>query len=104
MIVEWNNHMFSADQERYPLHPDSPYTPGFPDGDPLDDYIEHMDREGSARAVLVQPAPYQHDHRLILDCLAREARLKNIQKRFGEKKTLHPRRSRSSLKSVMSYC
>ena len=72
MIVEWNNHMFSSDQERYSLHPDSPYTPGFPDGDPLDDYIEHMDREGIDRAVLVQPAPHQHDHRLILACLARE--------------------------------
>ena len=22
MIIEWNNHMFSADEERFPLHPD----------------------------------------------------------------------------------
>ncbi len=76
MIIEWNNHMFSADQKRYPLHPDWggkwPYTPEFPDGDPLDAYMAHMDREGIDRAVLVQPGPYWEDHRLILDCLAQE--------------------------------
>ena len=72
MIIEWNNHMFSADQERYPLHPDTTYNPEFPDGDPLDVYMAHMDREGIDRAVLVQPGPYWEDHRLILDCLERE--------------------------------
>ena len=71
MIIEWNNHMFSPDQERFPVHPDAPYTPGFPDGDPLDIYMAHMDREGVDRAVLVQPCPYWDDHRLIMDCLAR---------------------------------
>ena len=72
MIIEWNNHMFNGDQERFPLHPDSPYTPGFPEGDPLDIYMEHMDQEGIDRAVLVQPAPYWDDHRLIQNCLERE--------------------------------
>ena len=76
MVIEWNAHMFSADQERYPLHPDWggkwPYTPEFADGDPLDAYMEHMDRVGIDRAVLVQPAPYWEDHRLIEDCLERE--------------------------------
>ena len=71
MIIEWNNHMFSGDQERFPLHPESPYTPGFPAGEPLDIYRAHMDRAGIDRAVLVQPAPYWEDHRLILDCPAR---------------------------------
>jgi 2-pyrone-4,6-dicarboxylate lactonase len=72
MIIEWNNHMFSGDLERFPLHPDSPYNPGSPDGDPLDIYMAHMDREGIDRAVLVQPGPYWEDHRLIMDCLERQ--------------------------------
>ncbi len=55
MIIEWNNHMFSPDLDRFPIHPDAPYTPGLPDGDPLDIYMAHMDREGVDRAVLVQP-------------------------------------------------
>jgi len=38
-----------------------PYTPEFADGDPLDAYMEHMDREGIDRAVLVQPGPYWHE-------------------------------------------
>ncbi len=76
MIIEWNNHMFSADQERFPLHPDWegkwPYDPNFPVGHPLDAYMAHMDREGIDRAVLVQPGPYWEDHSLVLDCLERE--------------------------------
>ena len=76
MIIEWNNHLFSADQERFPLHPDWkgkwPYEPNFPEGHPLDAYRAHMDREGIDCAVLVQPGPYWEDHSLILDCLERE--------------------------------
>ena len=72
MVVEWYTHMFSREQERYPLHPEAPYVPEPPEGDPLDAQIAHMDREGIDRAVLVQPCPYWEDHRLILDCLARE--------------------------------
>jgi L-fuconolactonase len=33
--------------------------------------MAHMDREGIDRAVLVQPAPYWDDHRLLLNCLKR---------------------------------
>lgn len=74
MIVEWNAHLFSQDRQRYPFHPHAAYLP---DGsrlvtDPLAVYQERMRREGIDRAVLVHPEPYGDDHRLILDCLARE--------------------------------
>lgn len=74
MIVEWCTHIFSSDLRRYPFHPQASYTPdvsGAP-ADPLQAYIEHMEREGIARAVLVHPEPYGDDHRLILECLERE--------------------------------
>lgn len=74
MIIEWNAHMFSRDLRRYPFHPDAVYVPdvaGFPD-DPLPAYLERLRQEGIDRAVLVHPEPYGDDHRLILDCLARE--------------------------------
>jgi predicted TIM-barrel fold metal-dependent hydrolase len=66
--------MFSADTARYPFHPRATYVPG-PDrrsADPLADYLARLDREGIDKAVLVQPEPYGDDHRLLLDCLARE--------------------------------
>ena len=79
MIVEWNAHPFSQDQHRYPFHPRATYIPD-PSrlaADPLADYHERMRREGIDRAVLVQPEPYGDDHRLVLDCLARDpARLR----------------------------
>jgi predicted TIM-barrel fold metal-dependent hydrolase len=74
MIVEWNAHMFSADTERYPFHPRATYVPDPAQraDDPLADYMARMEEEGIERAVLVQPEPYGDDHRLVLDCLARE--------------------------------
>lgn len=79
MIVEWNAHMFSREQHRYPFHPRAAYIPGSSGlaADPLDEYLERLEREGIDRAVLVHPEPYGDDHRLILDCLRREpARLR----------------------------
>ncbi len=74
MIVEWNAHMFSRDLARYPFHPQAAYRPDparLPD-DPLAAYLERMAQERIDRAVLVHPEPYGDDHRLVLDCLARE--------------------------------
>jgi len=74
LIVEWNAHMFSSDTERYPWHPQAAYIPGRERwlSDPLGEYLQRMERTGIDRAVLVQPEPYGDDHRLVLDCLARE--------------------------------
>jgi predicted TIM-barrel fold metal-dependent hydrolase len=74
LIIEWNVHMFSADETRYPFHPRAVYVPG-PErraADPLADYLARMAQVGIDRAVLVQPEPYGDDHRLVLDCLDRE--------------------------------
>lgn len=74
MIVEWNTHVFSSDQDRYPFYPGAAYIPSEErqHADPLAHYLERMDAAGIDRAVLVQPEPYGDDHQLVLDCLARE--------------------------------
>jgi predicted TIM-barrel fold metal-dependent hydrolase len=74
MIVEWNAHMFSRNTRRYPFHPQAAYVPSATalEDDPLTIYLERMRQLGISRAVLVHPEPYGDDHRLILDCLARE--------------------------------
>jgi predicted TIM-barrel fold metal-dependent hydrolase len=74
MIIEWNAHMFSREVERYPFYPKAAYTPdpSMLADDPLAVYLQRMRDEGIDRAVLVHPEPYGDDHRLILDCLARE--------------------------------
>jgi L-fuconolactonase len=74
MLIEWNAHMFSRDTQLYPFHPAAAYVPDAADleDDPLAAYLEHMRAQGIDRAVLVHPEPYGDDHRLILDCLARE--------------------------------
>ncbi|MCC7263029.1 MAG: amidohydrolase family protein [Candidatus Latescibacteria bacterium] len=74
MIVEWSTHIFSPDLGRFPFHAQASYRPDVSQApaDPLRAYMEHMDREGITRAVLVHPEPYGDDHRLILECLERE--------------------------------
>jgi L-fuconolactonase len=78
MIVEWNAHMFSRERQRYPFIPGAAYIPGEQDllADPLAAYVQRMEDVGIDRAVLVQPEPYGDDHRLVLDCLRRDERLK----------------------------
>ncbi|MFT5085734.1 MAG: putative TIM-barrel fold metal-dependent hydrolase [Candidatus Latescibacterota bacterium] len=74
MIVEWNTHIFSPDTAKYPLHEKAAYRPDLSQHpqDPLAAYLEHMRTEAIDRAVIVHPEPYGDDHRLVLDCLARE--------------------------------
>ncbi len=74
MVIEWNAHMFSRDQGRYPFHPRAAYTPDVSrlTDDPLAAYLERMAQERIDRAVIVHPEPYGDDHRLVLDCLRRE--------------------------------
>ena len=77
MIIEWNTHIFSSDVKRYPIHPQAAYTPRTSSfsARPLEEYMQRMQTESIDRAVLVHPEPYGDDHRLVLDCLAREPML-----------------------------
>lgn len=72
-VVEWNQHMFSADTAKFPFHPQAVYKPDASNfqKDPLTAYEKHMKATGIDRAILVQPEPYGDDHRLVLDCLHR---------------------------------
>ena len=72
-VIEWNAHIFSADTERYPFHPQAVYKPNAArlSADPFADYLRRLDDEGIDRAVIVHPEPYGDDHRLVLDCLQR---------------------------------
>ncbi len=74
MIVEWNEHMFSRDRQRYPFFSGAAYIPEEKDlrADPLGHYIQRMEDLRIEQAVLVQPEPYGDDHRLVLDCLKRD--------------------------------
>ncbi len=74
MIIEWNQHIFSPDTDRYPLHPQAAYTPDMSvhPADPMGAYLQRMDEEKIDRAVIVHPEPYGDDHRMVLECLERE--------------------------------
>ena len=84
MIVEWNTHIFSPDSERYPLHPQAAYRPDVSvhPGDPLGAYLQRMAAERIDRGVIVHPEPYGDDHRLVLECLAREPEMLRGTARF----------------------
>jgi predicted TIM-barrel fold metal-dependent hydrolase len=72
LVIEWNAHLFSSNTKKYPFHQNATYTPdpsGLPE-DPLAKYLDHLDKFGIDKAVVVHPEPYGDDHSLILDALA----------------------------------
>ena len=74
-VIEWNQHMFSANTAKFPFHPQAVYKPDPSSfqADPLAAYEKHMAETGIDRGMLVQPEPYGDDHRLVLDCLHRSS-------------------------------
>ena len=66
MIINTHVHVFGEDQSRFPHQKNAPYRP--PPA-PIEGYIKKMDEIGIDKAILVQPEPYQDDHRYILYCL-----------------------------------
>jgi len=67
--IAWDTHAHVIGDEReYPLAPGRGYTPRPAS---LDDYLAMLDRHGIDRGVLVQPSVYGHDHRCLVDALAR---------------------------------
>jgi 2-pyrone-4,6-dicarboxylate lactonase len=75
--IAWDTHAHViGDPGEYPLASGRGYTPKPAS---LDDYLAMLDRHGIARGVLVQPSVYGHDHRCLLDALARAGgRLRGI--------------------------
>ncbi|MBI4531619.1 MAG: amidohydrolase family protein, partial [Candidatus Latescibacteria bacterium] len=67
MIVDTHDHLFAADEVRFPYHPKAPYRPAHPA--PVEEFLRCMDVAGIDAAVLVHPTPYQDDHRYVLYCL-----------------------------------
>ena len=101
MIVEWNTHIFSSDEDTYPFHPRASYKPR-PEmrfDDPLGDYLERMKTEGIDRAVLVHPEPYGDDHSLVLDCLKREPDLFKVTSLFYPSDADSPARLKAFVES-----
>lgn len=68
-IVDTHVHLFSDDLKRFPLAPNSTYQPA---PLPLEEYIRFAVQAGIDHAVLVQPEPYQDDHRYLEYCFAHE--------------------------------
>jgi predicted TIM-barrel fold metal-dependent hydrolase len=68
-LVENALHMFAADQQRFPFSPSGPYKPK---PNSLDDYVAFVREAKLSHTVLVQPEPYQDDHRYLEYCFTRE--------------------------------
>ena len=94
MIIEWNAHMFSSDTARYPFHERAAYRPDASqwEADPVEAYTERLEAAGIDRAVLVHPEPYGDDHRLVLDCVAKNPERFKATSLFYPKDTYAPAR------------
>lgn len=68
-LVENSLHMFAEDQKRFPFHPQAPYKP---QPNSLEKYIAFIREAKLSHTVLVQPEPYQDDHRYLEYCFTQE--------------------------------
>ena len=68
-LVENTIHMFAADQARFPYHPNAPYKPP---ANSLEKYSAFVKEARLDHAILVQPEPYQDDHRYLEYCFTKE--------------------------------
>jgi len=71
-LIENTLHMFSQDQTKFPYHPNAPYKP---EGNSLEGYNAFVKEAQLSHTVLVQPEPYQDDHRYLEYCLQHEPSL-----------------------------
>ncbi|NYT35980.1 hydrolase [Allopusillimonas soli] len=69
-ICDCHVHVFDADTERYPLHPNRTYTPPAASTEALVALCEAL---GVQRTVVVQASPYGEDNTCMLDVLRRLA-------------------------------
>jgi len=67
-IVETHIHIFEP--AAFPYHPQATYQPP---PEPLAPYLEFATKAGISHAVIVQPEPYQDDHRLLWHCFQHES-------------------------------
>src|SRR5664279_4889818 len=67
VTIETHVHLF--DPERIPYAPDAPYKPP---AYTLEDHVKLVEAAGLAHSVIVQPEPYQDDHRYLEYCFAHE--------------------------------
>lgn len=66
--IDCHLHCFAGDQDnRFPYHRLAPYRP--PDAATPEHLLACMDGAGVEKAIVVQPEPYQDDHRYLEHCL-----------------------------------
>jgi predicted TIM-barrel fold metal-dependent hydrolase len=68
-VIETHVHLFASDQNRFPFAPDAPYRPS---AFPMEEYARLASSIGLAHSIIVQPEPYQDDHRYLEYCFAHE--------------------------------
>lgn len=68
LVIDTHVHCFAGtSSSAFPYHPQAPYRPVAPT--PPELLLTRMDEAGVDRACVVQPEPYQDDHRYLEHCL-----------------------------------
>jgi predicted TIM-barrel fold metal-dependent hydrolase len=69
VLVDTHIHLFAADQQLFPYHPNATYRPPAAD---LEDYRKFIAQSKIDHVIIVHPEPYQDDHRYLEHCFAHE--------------------------------
>ena len=66
-VVDCHIHLWAADKEKFPFHPNAPYKPSYVST--IEQWLTDRQNSGVDKGVFVSGAPYQDDHRYVIHCM-----------------------------------
>ncbi|MFC1541090.1 amidohydrolase family protein [Candidatus Latescibacterota bacterium] len=66
-VVDCHFHLWAADKEKFPFHPNAPYIPNGESS--VEQWIEDRKNSGISIGIFVSPEPYQDDMRYVIHCM-----------------------------------
>ncbi|MFC1539511.1 amidohydrolase family protein [Candidatus Latescibacterota bacterium] len=67
-VVDCHFHLWAADKEKFPFHPDAPYRPDDRIST-IEQWLEDRKNSGIGIGIFVSPEPYQDDLRYVIHCM-----------------------------------
>ena len=66
-VIDCHIHLWAADKEKFPFHPNAPYIPSHVST--IEQWLTDRQNSGIDTGVFVSAEPYQDDHRYVIHCM-----------------------------------
>jgi predicted TIM-barrel fold metal-dependent hydrolase len=95
-VVDCHIHLWAADKEKFPFHPNAPYIPEHVST--IEQWLADRQNSGVAIGIFVSGEPYQDNHRYVIHCMEKAPDLLRGTCLFNPNAPESPRRMESLVK------